>query len=360
MTAHPFTATLLHWYDRHQRALPWRHSHDPYRIWLAEVIMQQTRISQGLPYYERFMAAYPTLADLAAAPLDEVLRLWQGLGYYSRARHLHKCAQVVWQEHRGHWPRTAAGLQQLPGIGPYTAAAIASQAFDEPVPVVDGNVYRVLARHFGLATPINTPAARQEFTTLSASLLDPAYPGDYNQALMEFGALQCTPRKPACDTCVLALSCVARQQSRQHELPVKAPARAIRQRYFTYLVAYHNGRLLMRQRPAGDIWQGLYEFVLIETGKKPELQKLAHPLLQQAARQQMEPIFYRHQLTHRILNVNFVAVSVSGPPQQVADLAGSGYKWFFYDEVEALPKPVLLARYLDTHFNSINLQEETK
>ncbi|HHL52884.1 MAG TPA: A/G-specific adenine glycosylase, partial [Flammeovirgaceae bacterium] len=315
MTAHPFTVTLLHWYRQHQRALPWRHSRDPYRIWLAEVIMQQTRISQGLPYYQRFIAAYPTLAELAAAPPDEVLRLWQGLGYYSRARHLHKCAQVVWQEHRGQWPRTAAGLQQLPGIGPYTAAAIAAQAFDEPVPVVDGNVYRVLARHFGLATPINTPAARKEFTTLSASLLNPACPGDYNQALMEFGALQCTPQKPACDTCVLALSCVARQQGRQHELPVKASTRTIRQRYFTYLVVQQNGQLLLRQRPDGDIWQGLYEFVLIETAQKPELQKLAHPLLQQAGHQQAEPIFYRHQLTHRILNVNFVAVSVSGPSQ---------------------------------------------
>ena len=202
-----FTETILAWYDACGRDLPWRRTRDPYAIWLSEIILQQTRIAQGRAYWERFMAAFPSVEALSAASEDEVLRLWQGLGYYSRARNLHAAARQIVA--LGHFPDTLEGIRALKGVGDYTAAAIGSIAFGLPAAVVDGNVYRVLARHFGIATPVGSTAARKEFTALAQSLLPPDRPGDFNQGMMDFGALQCTPAAPACLLCPLAASCAA-------------------------------------------------------------------------------------------------------------------------------------------------------
>ena len=262
-----FSKALLPWYRVHHRSLPWRDTTDPYRIWLSEVILQQTRVDQGLAYWERFVERYPTVADLAAANEDEVLRLWQGLGYYSRARNLLTAARQVMEEHGGEFPLTYAQLKGLKGVGEYTAAAIGSIAFGLPEPVVDGNVYRVLARIFGIDTPIDSTKGRKEFRTLAAKLLDTRHPGDHNQAVMELGATVCTPKNPQCERCPLVVRCIARSTGRIAELPVKAGKTKVRTRHFNYLhIEAHNG-IYLRKRDGKDIWQGLWELPLIETEK---------------------------------------------------------------------------------------------
>lgn len=262
-----FTKALLPWYREHYRPLPWRETRDPYRIWLSEVILQQTRVDQGLAYWERFVARYPTIMDLAAAPEGEILRLWQGLGYYSRARNLLSAAKQVVQDHGGHFPADHAALCNLKGVGDYTASAIASICFDLPEPVVDGNVYRVLARIFGNGTPIDSTAGRKEFRALAAQLLDPKHPGDHNQAVMELGATVCTPQKPLCGQCPLANKCIARKADRIAELPYKAGKTKTRTRHFNYLhIAVEDG-IYLHKREGRDIWQGLWELPLIESDR---------------------------------------------------------------------------------------------
>ncbi|RZK92973.1 MAG: A/G-specific adenine glycosylase, partial [Hymenobacter sp.] len=269
---------MLAWYPRHRRDLPWRHTRDPYAIWLSEVILQQTRVAQGLPYYLDFLSSYPTVEALAAAPEQEVLRHWQGLGYYSRARNMHHTAQQIVREFGGRFPATYAGLRQLKGVGPYTAAAIASFAFDEAVAVLDGNVFRVLARIFGLHADIAAPSSRKEFQALADLHLPPSHAADFNQAIMEFGALQCTPAKPDCLFCPLQSECWAFQHGQVALLPVKAKAKAARTRHFHYLVLRHGGQLYLKERPGGDIWQGLYDFALVETdnAELPAAELLRH------------------------------------------------------------------------------------
>ena len=255
--------TLLRWFRENGRELPWRETQDAYAIWLSEIILQQTRIEQGRPYWERFMRRWPTVEALAAASEDEVLREWQGLGYYSRARNLHAAAkQVVAQ---GGFPTTLEGIKALKGVGDYTAAAIGSFAFGLPAAVVDGNVYRVLSRHFGIDTPINSTEGKKVFAALAQSLL-PTASSDYNQALMDFGAMQCTPASPRCGDCPLAESCVALREGRVTELPVKLKTLKIRERHLTYIYIRWNGQTAIRRRPAGDIWQGLYEPFFFEIG----------------------------------------------------------------------------------------------
>ena len=227
-----FAPRLIEWYRRHGRNLPWRHTRDPYRIWLSEVILQQTRVRQGMPYYHAFVEKFPTVNDLAAASEQEVLRLWQGLGYYSRARNLHETARIVAQKHNGVFPGNYAGLLTLKGVGPYTAAAIASFAFGEQVGVLDGNVYRVLARLLGIETDIATPKAKNEFTRAAAALVPADEPDTYNQAIMEFGAIQCTPVAPDCLLCPFQAECVAYNTGRQHELPVKSKKGSVKNRFF--------------------------------------------------------------------------------------------------------------------------------
>lgn len=252
-----FSAVLLQWFKENGRPLPWRQTDDAYAIWLSEVILQQTRIAQGTAYWERFMAQWPSVDDLAAATEDEVLKAWQGLGYYSRARNLHAAArQVVGM---GGFPRTFKELKTLKGVGDYTAAAIASFAFGEPVAVVDGNVYRVLSRYFGIDTPIDSTQGKKEFQAMAQSLIPHGEPADYNQAIMDFGAIQCTPASPRCAACPLCETCIAFREHRTEGLPVKSKKVKQRERRFTYLYIEHQGHIAIHQRGAGDIWQGLWE-----------------------------------------------------------------------------------------------------
>ena len=284
-----FTETILRWYAENGRDLPWRRTRDPYAVWLSEIILQQTRIAQGTAYWERFMEHFPTVADLAAASEDEVLRLWQGLGYYSRARNLYAAArQIVAQ---GGFPSTLEGIRALKGVGDYTAAAIGSIAFGLPAAVVDGNVYRVLARYYGIATPIGTTAAKKEFTALATSLLpsdaaachfdqaqrmekSPATRDSgaaaFNQGMMDFGAMVCTPATPRCDACPLAATCQAFRDGRVAFLPVKKPAAAVQERHLTYVYIRCNGFTAIHRRGPGDIWQGLWEPLVIDAGLHSE------------------------------------------------------------------------------------------
>lgn len=286
-----FAATVISWFRQNGRDLPWRQTRDPYAIWLSEIILQQTRIEQGRPYWERFMKRWPTVEALAAATEDEVLRQWQGLGYYSRARNLLTAARQVTAQ--GGFPSTFKELLKLKGVGTYTAAAIASIAFDEPVAVVDGNVYRVLARYFGISTPINSTEGKKEFAQLAQSLLPPKEPAAYNQALMDFGAMQCTPASPACHHCPLMETCSACQQGNVSDLPVKLRTLKVKERHFSYIYIRYKGQTALRRRPSGDIWQGLYEPLLIEDGV---LDMEPVRLLRQNV---------KHVLTHRVIYADF-------------------------------------------------------
>lgn len=262
-----FSTTLMNWYDPEARPLPWKAIKDPYKIWLSEIILQQTRVAQGLPYYERFAATFPTVNQLAAADDDTVMKLWEGLGYYSRARNMMIAARQVVNDYGGCFPDTYTDILSLQGVGPYTAAAIASFAYRLPYAVVDGNVYRVLARFFGIDTPIDSTAGKKQFAQLAQDCLDEQQAGRYNQAIMDFGASQCTPRLPNCGSCPLRGKCQARQLGLVELLPVKAKKIKKRTRYFYFLDIRVADRAILQKRIQKDIWQSLYQFPLIETEK---------------------------------------------------------------------------------------------
>ena len=321
-----FSATILNWYSAFGRDLPWRRTRNPYAIWLSEIILQQTRIAQGQAYWERFMERFPDVQTLAAASEDEVLRLWEGLGYYSRARNLHAAARQIVA--LGAFPDTLADIRSLKGVGDYTAAAIGSIAFDLPAAVVDGNVYRVLSRYFGIETPIGTNAAKKAFTDLAQSLLPTDRPGDFNQAMMDFGALQCTPANPDCLTCPLSSCCQALKEGRVDTLPVRKGAVAVQIRNLTYLYLRCNGQTAIRRRGPGDIWQGLWEPL---TELLPGLQPR---LLQQGV---------RHQLTHRTLVADFYLAETAEQP-----LLPEGYIWIPEAELDRYAKPRLFERLLQS------------
>lgn len=306
-----FSQTLLRWYADNKRELPWRDTGDPYRIWISEIILQQTRVAQGYDYYLRFIERFPTVHDLAAATQDEVMQQWEGLGYYSRARNLHKAAQQIVEQ--GAFPTDYAGVRALQGVGDYTAAAICSFAYGLPTAAVDGNVYRVLSRYYGISTPIDTTAGKKEFAALASSLIDPERPADYNQALMDFGATQCTPRAPRCLLCPFEASCQALENGLIEELPVKSKKVAVSHRYLTYVFLLEGENLYIRRRSMGDIWAGLYEPFLIET-ESPLLSAEApqHPefqaLLGAQSTLHLLAEDVRHQLTHRTLHATAFVV----------------------------------------------------
>jgi A/G-specific adenine glycosylase len=341
----------LDWYPRHRRDLPWRRTRDPYAIWLSEIILQQTRVQQGRPYYERFLAAYPTVQDLAAAPEQEVLRLWQGLGYYSRARNMRLTAQQIVDEYGGQFPRSYAELVKLRGIGPYTAAAIASFAFGERVAVLDGNVYRVLARVFGISTDIAQPSARKEFQHLADQLISYENPADYNQAIMEFGAIQCTPVNPDCLFCPVREQCFAFQHGMVQQLPVKSKAKAGRTRYFHYLVLRYGEQVYLRRRSGKDIWHSLYDFHLLET---PEAALPAQALLAELTQlgavvdtsRAGEPVAaMRHALSHQKVEARFHELWLQAPLGHSTQQT-SGLEAYSADQLDDLPKPVIITNYL--------------
>lgn len=309
-----FAPLLLAWYTVNKRDLPWRDIKNPYKIWISEIILQQTRVSQGYDYFVRFIKRFPNVKMLAAAKEDEVLKLWQGLGYYSRARNLHAAAQSM----GGVFPRTYDGVRALKGVGDYTAAAICSFAYNMPYAVVDGNVYRVLARVFGIHTPIDSPNGKKEFTVLAQKLLDKKNPGDYNQAIMDFGATCCTPQTPQCETCPMKKFCVAYQKGLQEVLPVKAQKTKISVRYFHYIYVEQGAFTWLHKRGAGDVWQNLYEPPLLETpteklasSAQAQLKKWFGPARVVTAG---KPI--KHVLSHRIIYAQLYKV-VLPPARQV-------------------------------------------
>lgn len=339
-----FSKALLGWYAAGHRDLPWRRTRDPYRIWLSEVILQQTRVDQGTAYYERFAEHYPTVHHLAAAPDDDVMRLWQGLGYYSRVRNLLAAARSVVNDLGGRFPDTVDGLRALKGVGDYTAAAIASIAFDRPAAVVDGNVYRVLARVFGIATPIGSTAGRREFAALAGELLDPVHPGDHNQAVMELGATICLPRAPRCAECPVATPCIARREGRIAQLPVKAGRTTVRERHFNYLCIDVEGGLVLRKREARDIWQGLYEPPLLESEAPLDLLSFRKALRDGLGAGwkvtgQHGPA--RHVLSHQVLQARFWEVT---PPPSYA--TPPGWRSVPATELDQFAVPRLIERYL--------------
>lgn len=321
MIAEDFAPAVEQWYAVHGRNLPWRATRDPYRIWISEVILQQTRVEQGLAYYTRFVERFPDVASLAAADEDAVMRLWQGLGYYSRARNLHAAAKAIGNKP---FPKTYEEILALKGVGEYTAAAIASIAYDLPYAVVDGNVYRVLARCFGLDTPTDTAKGKKEFSALAGRLLDRQRPGLYNQALMDFGALQCVPLSPQCDNCPLSGGCAALASGKVALLPVKQGKTRIRNRHFVYFVAFCDGKMLIRKRTDADIWHGLWEFPMIETaGAFPDEKSLvADEAVRALFGNAIKEIALlkqgvRHVLTHQRITADFYRVELAcgGMPQ---------------------------------------------
>jgi len=309
---------LIDWYQVHKRDLPWRNISDPYQIWISEIILQQTRVNQGLDYYLRFVERFPNVEMLAAAEEDEVLKYWQGLGYYSRARNLHQAARQIIQDFGGVFPKTYPEVLRLKGVGTYTAAAICSFAYNLPYAVVDGNVYRVLSRLFAIETPIDSHSGKKEFDSLAQQLIENSAPSLHNQALMEFGALQCVPVSPDCSVCPLRVFCKAYELKMVERLPVKSKKTPTKQRFFNYLVINFNQYIFLQKRTADDIWKNLYEFPLIETDHlltEAELfendffQKLFQGIKEISILQISKPV--HHLLTHRRITAQFITLQIA-------------------------------------------------
>ncbi|MDR1584758.1 MAG: A/G-specific adenine glycosylase [Prevotellaceae bacterium] len=308
--------SLISWYSVNKRDLPWRETGDPYCIWISEIILQQTRVNQGYDYYLRFIQRFPSVKVLAGASEDEVLKYWQGLGYYSRARNLHKAAKRIASSFNGVFPREYHDVIALSGVGDYTAAAICSLAYNQPYAVVDGNVYRVLSRLFGIATPINSTKGKKEFAGLAQELIDKKHPALYNQAIMDFGALMCTPASPKCGDCPLQAACKAYELKRQEYFPVKENKSNVTNRYFNYLFVNHASDTYLKKRGEKDIWAGLYEFPLIEAGKLLS----GEELLQDGNFQRLfggvdvelhrfsTPV--KHKLSHRLIEAQFILLRI--------------------------------------------------
>jgi A/G-specific adenine glycosylase len=306
------------WYDSNKRLLPWRETRNPYHIWISEIILQQTRVNQGFAYYERFIKNFPTLHDLAVSRIEDVLILWQGLGYYSRARNMLKAAQIMDRQYEGQIPETYEELIRLPGIGEYTASAIASLAYNIPLAAIDGNVYRVLARYFGIESPPDTSRGRKEFRLAAEELLDRKDPGRHNQAMIELGALVCLPKSPVCDRCPLNTSCFALKANCIHRLPAKKKAVRTQDRYFYYLVIQKNDRIFIRQRGEGDIWALLYDFPLIETKRAVTVKTLLKSQEWQSFFGDQQIVIkrfseeFKHVLSHQVLHAYFIELEVKG------------------------------------------------
>lgn len=355
-----FSSTLLEWSAKHHRPMPWKGVKNPYWIWLSEIILQQTRVAQGLPYFEQFVRHYPTVQDLANAPEDEVMKLWQGLGYYSRARNLHFTAKHIANNLNGAFPNNFKDILKLKGVGPYTAAAIASFAFDLPHAVVDGNVFRILSRVFGIETPMDTTEGKHYFNELAQTLLDNARAADYNQAIMDFGATHCTPKLPKCSNCPFRDHCWAFNNNKVLELPVKSKKLQKKTRYFNYIIINANGATLLQKRTANDIWQNLYEFPLIETNAPFELPLLQQSKLWKNIQQQTSASTtlsikkisppQKQVLTHRKIIATFIEITLNQLPKIDNTLPVSLEMLHQY----AFPKTI--SSYLERYFNNSNQQ----
>ena len=338
-----FSNALIAWYLQNKRDLPWRHTENPYLIWLSEIMLQQTRVAQGLPYYLRFVDAFPTVFDLAFANEEQVLKLWQGLGYYSRARNLHKAAKFVAEDLNGIFPSSYKQLMNLPGVGSYTAAAIASFAYGEPVPVVDGNVFRVLARYFDIETDIASSGAKPEFQNLAQQLMPNDRAALFNQAIMEFGALQCVPKSPNCAICIFNDSCSALQKGKVTMLPVKRKKSKAKNRYFNYLVVEDNfNNTIVQKREEQGIWQNLYEFPLVESMEainEPNVEYLKLDA-DKLSMYELDNLAVIHKLSHQHLHIKFWKLEFNGQLENGVSL----------DELEQLPFPIVLYNFIEKHW----------
>ena len=342
-----FTKILTCWYSANKRDLPWRNTKNPYHIWLSEIIMQQTQIKQGLPYYEVFVKNYPSVFDLANAEEQEVLKHWQGLGYYSRARNLHATAKYIAHELGGKFPNTYPDLLQLKGVGDYTASAIASICFDEPTAVVDGNVYRVLARYFGIDTPINSSQGIKAFKTLAMTLIDNNNPGDYNQAVMEFGATQCKPKSPYCIICPLKDGCIALEKGMVDQLPVKLKKTKVTKKHFNFLVFIsEDHKTIFQKRTSKGIWQNLYQFPLIESQEEINAEAFkTHPMIKSYFDSQVydvsifnpKPIV--HKLSHQHLYTKFWIIEMDTLPEKGIPVS----------KLHTYPTPILISNFLEAY-----------
>ena len=340
-----FSKSLISWYLQNKRDLPWRKTTNPYYIWLSEIILQQTRVDQGLAYYLKFVKNFPTVFDLASADEEEILKLWQGLGYYSRARNLHTSAKYIVNDLNGVFPTDYKSLLKLKGVGDYTASAIASICFDEPTAVVDGNVYRVLARYFGIATPINGTLGIKEFKKLAQELINAKDPANHNQAIMEFGARMCKPQNPDCDICPLNDSCVALQKKEIKKLPVKDKKVKVRKRYFNYLVLITlDEKTILNKREGKGIWQNLYEFPLIETEAVIDESDLVNHTAFNELFKKDALIIKRfnqkliiHKLSHQHINTVFWIV-------KTATNISANTEW---NNIENFPVPILIHNFFE-------------
>ncbi len=348
-----FHKKLILWYLQNKRDMPWRETRDPYRIWLSEIILQQTRVAQGLPYYVSFTESYPTVFELANASEEEVLKLWQGLGYYSRARNLHTTAKYIAYELNGIFPKNYKDLLKLKGVGDYTASAIASICYNEVVPVVDGNVYRVLSRFFNIDTPINSTKGVKEFKELAIKLIDSDEPAEYNQAIMEFGALQCKPQTPDCTICPLNDSCEGLKNDTIAVLPVKLKKLKVKKRYFNYLIFLYKGKLtIINQRLGKGIWQNLYEFPLVESDSEIDVSeiKTSSVFMELVSDKDYKMTLYQdsfivHKLSHQHLYTKFYIIEMSEKPNLV-------HKTEFVEvkNINTYPVPILLGNFIDRFF----------
>lgn len=305
-----FSDLLLGWYAKNGRQLPWRETKDPYKIWISEVVLQQTRVEQGQPYYLRFVERFPTVADLANASEDEVLKYWQGLGYYSRARNLHAAAKYVNTELNGQMPTTYEGLRAMKGVGDYTAADIAALAYGLPHAAIDGNGYRVLSRVFGINTPIDSTNGKKEFAQMGAELVSQKFPGEFNQGLMDLGATVCTPKNPQCEICPLGLKCIAQQNNLWQDLPVKEKKTKVHDRFFYYFhISLPDGRIVVNQRKDKDIWIGLFDYPMVESKTALEQTELFASKDFKELKKRMKGLemvaegkTLKHQLSHQTLH----------------------------------------------------------
>jgi len=341
-----FSKILIHWYSNNKRELPWRLTKNPYYIWLSEIILQQTQIKQGLPYYEAFIEEFPSVFHLAEADESKVLKLWQGLGYYSRARNLHTTAKYIVEELNGKFPNNHNDLLKLKGVGDYTASAIASICFNEPTAVVDGNVYRVLSRYFGIETPINSSKGAKEFKTLAQELIDKNNPSDFNQGIMEFGAVQCKPQNPDCKICPLINKCIAFNEDKINLLPVKIKLNKVEKKYFNFLVIISKDqKTILEKRKNKGIWQNLYQFPLIETIKETSFKELQTVLKENDLFKNIdfELSLYNedviiHKLSHQHLHTKFWIINVESLDEAKIPLS----------EIHQYPVPILIGNFIES------------
>ncbi len=342
-----FTQQLMHWHKEHNmRSLPWKEEKDPYKIWLSEIILQQTRAAQGLPYYLRFTEAYPTVKALAAANDEDAFRLWQGLGYYNRCKNMLATARLVAGAHKGKFPASYEGLLELKGIGPYTAAAIASFAFGLPQAVVDGNVYRVLARYFGIETPFDTTAGKKEFALLAQELLEATDSAGYNQAIMDLGATVCTPASPKCGDCPLSPQCIAYKQGMIQLLPVRSKKQAVRNRYFHYVWMIDGDRTWIKKREGKDIWQNLHEPYMVEADHHLDTEQLPENDVYKQVKAKGKLVYegsLKQKLTHQQIETRFFSIQVKSNTVRLPEEG----KWVKFSELKNFGFPKTLVSFLE-------------